>query len=151
MKNKELLVETFKEGKLPSRITYCFQNDCPMKDECLHYQCFSCKSADEKRGYAIFPDALHDGECEYFVQLRIVKTAWGFNSLFSDVKVKDAPVLRRKMKRYLGSKGQYYRYKLGQLRLLPEQQECIKGIFADMGYADVDFDNFKEELDLTHA
>ncbi len=31
------------------------------------------------------------------------------------MKVKDAPALRAEMRDYLGSKGQYYRYKLGQL------------------------------------
>ena len=77
--------------------------------------------------------------------------AWGFDSMFEDVKQKDAPKLRERMRNFLGSKGQYYRYKLGQLKLVPEQQRCIKIIFADMGYTDVEFDNFTEELDFTNC
>ena len=53
------------------------------------------------------------------------------------------------MRSYLGSKGQYYRYKLGQLKLLPEQQEYIKQLFASYGYKNVDFDNFADEIDFT--
>lgn len=151
MKNKELLEEAFRTGNLPKRITYCFQKKCQKKDECLHYLCSLYKDKDKKRGYSIFPDALQDGECEYFTQLRVVKMAWGFDSMFEDVKQKDAPKLRERMKTYLGSNGQYYRYKLGQLKLVPEQQRCIKLIFADMGYTDVEFDNFTEELDFTRC
>lgn len=68
---------------------------------------------------------------------------------FAEVKVKDAPLLRSEMRSYLGSKGQYYRYKLGQQKLLPEQQEHIKQLFARFGYKDVDFDYFAEEIDFT--
>ena len=53
------------------------------------------------------------------------------------------------MRVYLGSKGQYYRYKLGQMKLLPEQQEHIKQIFARFGYEDVDFEHFSDEIDFT--
>ena len=76
--------------------------------------------------------------------------AWGFDRLFADVKVKDAPLLRSEMRAYLGSKGQYYRYKLGQMKLVPEQQEYIKQLFARFGYKDVDFEHFAEEIDFTN-
>lgn len=62
------------------------------------------------------------------------------------MKVKDAPALRAEMRDYLGSKGQYYRYKLGQLKLLPEQQAYIKQLFARYGYKDVEFDHFRKRL-----
>lgn len=75
--------------------------------------------------------------------------AWGFDKLFAEVKVKDAPLLRSEMRSYLGSKGQYYRYKLGQQKLVPEQQEHIKQLFARFGYKDVDFEYFAEEIDFT--
>lgn len=77
--------------------------------------------------------------------------AWGFDKLFAEMKVKDAPALRAEMRDYLGSKGQYYRYKLGQLKLLPEQQAYIKQLFARYGYKDVEFDHFSEEIDFTKS
>lgn len=53
------------------------------------------------------------------------------------------------MRDYLGSKGQYYRYKLGQLKLLPEQQNYIKQLFARFGYEDVEFEHFSDEIDFS--
>uniref|UniRef100_UPI003FED591D DUF6078 family protein n=1 Tax=Prevotella sp. TaxID=59823 RepID=UPI003FED591D len=101
------------------------------------------------RGDAIFPNALKNGKCKYFAPLRVVKMAWGFDKLFAEMKVKDAPSLRAEMRDYLGSKGQYYRYKLGQLKLLPEQQKYIKQLFARYGYKDVEFEHFSDEIDFT--
>ena len=139
----------FEYGNLPSRISYCFTEPCPMKDECIHYLAGLYKSNEVQQGHAIFPNALKEGKCKFFAELRIVKMAWGFDKLFAEVKVKDAPVLRSEIRKYLGSKGQYYRYKLGQMKLLPEQQEHIKQIFAQFGYQDVDFEYFSDEIDFT--
>ncbi len=149
MDEKELLRKAFEYGNVPYGIQYCFTEPCPMKDKCIHYLSSLYMSDDTDRGYAIFPNALKNGKCKFFAPLRVVKMAWGFDKLFADVKVKDAPVLRSEMRDFLGSKGQYYRYKLGQLKLLPEQQEHIKQIFARFGYEDVDFEHFVDEIDFT--
>jgi len=151
MDKKELLRRTFELGNEPTNLTYCFTEPCPMKDECIHYLFSLYKRDDVKRGDAIFPNALKDGKCPYFTVLRVVKMAWGFEKLFAEVKVKDAPILRSKMRNFFGSKGQYYRYKLGQLKLLPEQQEFIKQLFAQFGYNDVEFEHFSEEIDFSNS
>ena len=43
-------------------------------------------------------------ECKYFAPLRVVKMAWGFDKLFAEMKVKDAPALRAEMRDYLAAK-----------------------------------------------
>lgn len=149
MEPKDLLRMAFDGNHVPGNITYCFHDQCPMKDQCIHYLCGVYKSERVDRGFSVFPNALRDGKCQYFAALRIVKVAWGFDLLFEDVKAKDAPGLRAKMKAYLGSNGQYSRYKLGRLRLLPEQQAYIKQMFADKGYQDVEFDHFIDEIDFS--
>ena len=35
MDEKELLKKAFKYGNVPSNITYCFTEPCPMKDKCM--------------------------------------------------------------------------------------------------------------------
>ncbi len=149
MNEKELLKKAFENGNVPANIHYCFTEPCPMKDKCIHHLASLYKSEDIDRGYAIFPNAQKDGECKFFAPLRVVRMAWGFDKLFTEMKVKDAPTLRAKMRDYFGSKGQYYRYKLGQLKLLPEQQEYIKNLFARFGYKDVEFEHFAEEIDFS--
>lgn len=148
MKNIKILEKAFKEGKTPKGIVYCFLEQCEKKTECLRYQCTKCKNRAIRLDYAMFPDVLADGECRWFVPLRVVKMAWGFDSLFIDVKVRDAQSLRETMKEYLGSDSQYYRYKLGQLKLNPNQQAHIKKLFAEYGYENVDFDNYSTEIDF---
>ena len=132
MDEKELLKKAFEYGNVPSLITYCFTEPCPMKDKCIHYLSGLYKNEKTDRGDAIFPNALKNGNCKYFAPLRV------------------APTLRAEMRSYLGSKGQYYRYKLGQLKLLPEQQKYIKQLFARYGYKDVEFEHFSEEIDFTN-
>ena len=94
MDEKELLRKAFEYGEVPGIITYCFTELCPMKNNCIHYLASLYKNDDTKRGHAIFPNALKDGKCEFFAPLRIVKMAWGFDKLFAEVKLKDAPLLR---------------------------------------------------------
>ena len=108
MDEKELLKKAFEYGNVPSLITYCFTEPCPMKDKCIHYLSGLYKNEKTDRGDAIFPNALKNGNCKYFAPLRVVKMAWGFDKLFAEMKVKDGPALRAEMREYLGSKGQYY-------------------------------------------
>lgn len=37
MDEKELLKKAFEYGNVPSNITYCFTEPCPMKNKCIHY------------------------------------------------------------------------------------------------------------------
>ena len=140
MDEKELLKNAFEYGNVPSLITYCFTEPCPMKDKCIHYLSGLYKNEKTDRGDAIFPNALKNGNCKYFAPLRVVKMAWGFDKLFAEIKVKDAPALRAKMREYLG-----------KLKLLPEQQEYIKQLFDSYGYHDVEFEHFSDEIDFTKS
>ena len=85
MDEKELLKKAFKYGNVPSNITYCFTEPCPMKDKCIHYLSALYKNEETDRGDAIFPNALKNGKCKYFAPLRVVKMAWGFDKLFAEM------------------------------------------------------------------
>ena len=149
MKQLEMLKKAMAGKGLPYGWTYCFNEQCVVKEECVRF--LSTRFLSEKRhsGNAVFPSAWRNGNCQYYEKLRIAKLAWGFDHLYRNVTLKDAPTLRCRLRGYLGSKGQYYRYKLGQQKLVPEQQEHIKQLFARFGYKDVDFDYFAEEIDFT--
>ena len=73
MDEKELLKQAFEYGNVPSIITYCFTEPCPMKDKCIHYLSALYDKDKKDRGEAIFPNALKDGKCKYFTPLRVVK------------------------------------------------------------------------------
>ena len=80
MDEKELLKKAFEYGNVPSNITYCFTEPCPMKNKCIHYLSALYKNEKTDRGDAIFPNALKNGNCKYFAPLRVVKMAWGRRS-----------------------------------------------------------------------
>lgn len=144
MKQLEMLKKAMAGKGLPYGWTYCFNEQCVVKEECVRF--LSTRFLSEKRhsGNAVFPSAWCNGNCQYYEKLRIAKLAWGFDHLYCNVTLKDAPTLRCRLRGYLGSKGQYYRYKLGQLLLLQKQQLEIKELFHSYGYDDVEFDHFKE-------
>lgn len=70
MDEKELLKKAFEYGNVPSLITYCFTEPCPMKDKCIHYLSGLYKNEKTDRGDAIFPNALKNGKCKYSAACR---------------------------------------------------------------------------------
>lgn len=146
MNQSELLKKLVAGKGLPYGWCYCFHEQCQRKEECVRWLSCQYLSEKETHGNAIYPNAWRGGECKEFCQLRVVKTAWGFDHLFKDVKVADAQTLRCRLRSCLGSKGQYYRYKLGQLKLKPDQQDNIKQLFHSYGYVHADFDHYDMEI-----
>jgi len=62
------------------------------------------------------------------------------------VKACDAHGMRLLLRSYLRSKGQYYRYKLGQLKLTPAKQADILRLFRSKGYPNVCFDHYEDVI-----
>lgn len=52
---------------------YCFNQQCPLAQECAHYLSVTYKKPEQTKGYAIYPDAYHDNKCEHFLQLQMKK------------------------------------------------------------------------------
>lgn len=143
MTQQELLEVMVTQRDLPSSWSYCFNDDCQRKDECVCYLSRKYLKDTMITARTVLPNAWKNRDCAAFTQIQMVKVAWGFDSLFAEVKMKDAPTLRLRMRSYLGSKGQYYRFKLGQRKLSPKQQKGVLQIFHDLGYDDVKFDHYE--------
>ena len=105
MENTNIINAAIKGGNIPRNWLYCFNSGCQHHEECIRFRSTIALSGSRTWGNAVYPAALHaDGSCEHFKQLRIVRQAWGFNLLFKDVKLHDAPTLRSLMKEYLGDR-----------------------------------------------
>lgn len=141
--------DDFTYSLLPPSWLFCFLSECPRAEECVHFLSGTVVPDDKKRGFAVFPTALKDGDCPYFKPIKKVMGAWGFNTLFDNVKAKHAPELRASIKKHLGSNWAYYRYNRGEALLSPEQQEWIIKLFGSYGYTDnLQFDGYKEVYSL---
>lgn len=132
---------------IPKEYIFCFQSDCPKAAECIRH--FAGQHIDDRPlSTTVQPGARKHGECKWYKEARTMQGAWGFNTLFSEAKAKDAPTLRQAIKNYLGGNGTYYRYQHGEMLLSPEQQEWILSLFKRYGYTDgLVFDGYQNMID----
>lgn len=135
-------------AEVPLSWKNCFNENCPMKADCLRYLTGEAIPEDKEFGMAIYPKALKENKCRFFKEIRVIKAAWGFNTLFHEVKSKDETSLRMQVKSYLGSNGTYYKYHNGKRLLTPEQQTWIINLFEQYGYSEgLSFDNYVTLVD----
>lgn len=146
MTQADLVRLYFANGETRTYWQYCFNEQCPHAQECAHQLSVAYKDPELTDGRSIFPDALKDGKCKYFLQLHIVKMAYGMEHILDDLKRKDLRDFRIRMTSYFGSNTSYYRYKLGQTALLPEQQQYILMWCKEHGYDNLKFDKYTEEV-----
>ena len=149
---------------LPRDYMVCFATQCPQNHDCMRYLAAQFIPADVEKGVCVYPTACRNGHRRYYSQIRRVRAAKGFgdifanvkrlncsivNNFFANVKRKDYMPMMAEFKRHIGSGGTYYRYKNGQLLLMPEQQEWIRQLFKRYGYSeDVKFGCYVETYDF---
>ena len=135
---------------VPASWPVCFVANCPLAESCLSHLAGLHLPDDLTIGPAIYPTALRDGKCGHYKKIRKIQAAWGFDTLFTDVKQRDAAPLRSAIKNYLGGSGTYYRYHNGERLLTPEQQEHILALFRQCGYSEnLHFDGYREVYDFS--
>ena len=49
---------------IPTGYPLCFNNNCQLRDKCMHYQACLLRPDGRTSGPAIYPDAWKDGECQ---------------------------------------------------------------------------------------
>ncbi len=134
--------------QIPKSYRICFLPDCPVAERCIRH--FAGLQIDRNIpwGPAIYPSSLKNGKCDYFKEKRIIQGAWGFKTLFKDVRQRDSALLHNAIRNYLGGNGTYYRYHHGERLLTPEQQTWILELFHQYGYTDhLQFDGCKDCYD----
>lgn len=144
------LISDFDFKEVPPLWMLCFCEGCPHHTGCLRYVAGLHVPDNMPWGQAIYPSAYRNGNCKYFKEIRTINAAYGFKSLFKDVKQIHSKLLRDMIKEYLGSHGAYYRYNRGERMLTPEQQEWIINLFASYGYTEgIAFEHYKEVIDFS--
>lgn len=147
MTQADLVRLFFADGEKHTYWEYCFNTQCPHAHECAHQLSVAQKDSNKTNGCAIFPDAYNeDGKCKHFLQLKLIKMAYGLEGIIGELKNKDLGEFRVRMTGYFGSNTSYYRYKLGQIGLEPEQQQYIQKWCQQRGYQNLKFDRYTEEV-----
>ena len=135
---------------VPNSYALCFNEDCLLREKCLHYQAYLLKSEDRLGGPAIYPDAWKNGQCQRFNEAKLVQKAWGFTKLYHNVPQRDKAEARSCVQSYFSRGcGPYYRYHKGENKLSPKQQADIVAILATFGSTDgLAFDHYETAWDF---
>lgn len=136
---------------IPWGYQVCFNENCQLRDKCLHYQAYLLQPEDTLGGSAVFPSAWKSGQCSRFREVKQVKMAWGFSHIYKNVPHYQRAEARRRVKCYFSSgNGPYYRYHHGENKLSPSQQEDILKILAKYGSTEnLAFDHYVTDFDFS--
>jgi len=135
---------------IPYGYPLCFNEECQLRDKCMHYQAYLLKGGTQLAGSAIYPEAWKNGKCQRFNEIKMVKKAWGFTRIYNNVpRYQRAEARQRVMNYFSRGCGPYYRYHHGENKLSPREQEDIIAILAKFGTTEgIAFDHYETNWDF---
>ena len=137
-------MKEFDFDAVPYNWAICFNNDCPLAEQCQRKLAGDHTPASLKVTTCVTPRALKDGKCSEFFPIKVVTMACGFSQIFQPVLKLHFTSMRKSMTEYLHGKKMYYEYRKGERLLNPKQQAWINRLFEQYGYATpVTFDGEK--------
>ena len=138
--NKELQYET-----MPEHYMLCFNDDCPLADECLHRLAARSGRQTDEVVTAVNPVRCSGKSCRYFKPNKVATMAYGMKDSFHEVKADHIASLRNTLISHFG-RGSYYLRRNGLLPITPDEQQYICSIFNNYGY-EAKFDRMEEETE----
>jgi len=137
--------------KMPADYALCFNQQCPLHEHCMHYVVGQQASHIRSFGPAVYPWALHDGQCELYRECAPVQIAWGFTHLYDFVPRNLWTAARYSVRHYFSQGyGTYYRYHHGERKLTPQQQQDVIAIVMRYGSTKEPlFDHYEEAFDFS--
>ncbi|MBQ3632142.1 MAG: hypothetical protein II949_13040 [Prevotella sp.] len=136
---------TLRFEDVPRGWALCFNNECPLRSECLRHQAGTLIPDTMTIAVSVTEKALADGQCQHFAPAETATFARGFTHLYDHVRQADYTALRKAMTAYLHGKRIYYEYKRGERLLSPAEQQWIARLFARYGYEDAPvFDGYEQ-------
>lgn len=143
--------QTLTFRKAPGNYELCFNEQCSLHEQCMHYQMWLMRPRHLKGGPAVYPSAWEDGECVSFRDKKLVRMAYGFNGLYKNMDSHEAAGARKAvMQLFSMGKSTYYRFHTGERLLSPKMQEEVLRLVAQYGNTDgVEFDHYVDYYDFT--
>lgn len=138
----------FAKSKQPSGWAFCFNATCPMCETCTHFLSGKYMTKRMLVGKAVFPQAMNDGQCQFYKEFRTVRMAYGFNGIMDIVENKDKKSIRNLLYCCTGSKSTFYRMNSGEVLIGPQMQQKIMNVLLNNGYKDAaKFDVYIESVE----
>ena len=90
---------------LPENWCFCFDDGCKLAEKCFRRFAAVHLAGGRQSGMAVFRGMGDDGVCDFFLEKRIERQAWGMDKLFEKVFYNDARSIRKALLGYLASRG----------------------------------------------
>ena len=141
--------EIFKEKAL-SGYTVCFAEQCPLKEQCLHWKVGQQMPDTRSCYYCVNPHYQGVGteQCQLFRKNEKVKFAKGMLHIFNnDMPRRVEPFVRSNI---IGRhcRTYYFEYRNGKRLIPPAVQEEIRDLFRQAGWQEeVHFDSYVEDYE----
>lgn len=123
-----------KYSMVPHEWAVCFQEDCPLKENCLRFAVGKLVPKSVMNHNCVLPNARKDDGCRKYVANEQAHIARGMHELFNSVKPWEATEIRQRLFEVFGSRAQYYRYFNGEKDITPELQGKVIATFREFGY-----------------
>ena len=145
-----LMKKELEYKNIPYGYEHCFNENCQLRDKCMHYQAYLLKPDERLVGPTVYPSAWKSGKCLRFSEVKLVQMAWGFSQIYKNVPNYLQTEARRSVKHYFSrGNGPYYRYHHGENMLSPKQQADILAIIAKFcPVDDIKFDHYVTDWDF---
>lgn len=146
-----LMKKELEYKNIPYGYEHCFNENCQLRDKCMHYQVYLLKPDERLVGPTVYPSAWKSGKCLRFSEVKLVQMAWGFSQIYKNVPHYLQTEARRSVIHYFSrGKGPYYRYHHGENKLTPGQQADIMNILSQYGSTDgLMFDHYETDFDFS--
>ena len=128
--------QMFSFSEVPADWALCFQNECPLHENCQRWVAGSYAPKRVIVRPCIIGGGTSDKECRHYVKAEPLTLAYGFHDLFSHVRRNEYTTLFNKVIQIFGSRSAYYRCKRGERPTMPSQQEALRNLFSSYDYGD---------------
>ena len=118
---------------IPHDWAICFQQDCPLADTCLRHHAAMLAPESLRYHNTVLPGARNAETCTLFAEDKPVRIARGMKSMFPTEQSWLDKRLRAEVISIFGSRAQYYRYRVGDYTVSPEQQLRVAEAFRALG------------------
>ena len=128
---------------MPEHYLLCFNDDCPLADDCLHRLAARSRRQKDEVVMAVNPACCSGESCRHFKQNKVATMAYGMIDSFHEVRADDITSLRQALINHFG-RTSYYQRLNGKRPITHEEQQQISSIFRKFGY-EATFDRTEEE------
>lgn len=135
--------------KIPFGFARCYQERCPLKENCLRYYLAQHEESEAHSVLIVNPRRIPEdaSKCAYYKGMKKIRVAWGLKHLFDEVPAKQLYSLRSGIIASIGRTRYYRCYRMEQ-GLTPADQQIIAAAFRKYDLTiKPNYDHFTEEYD----